>query len=136
MVHGSRFLPGGGSTDLTLLRLVGNRLFVLITNLLHGTHYTDVCYGYLALRRESATRLPVVADSMEIDAELLILAHKLGLKVSEVPSFERRRLSGRSRLDPVSDGWKILWKIVHRYLQERRRAVQREVGEPMAGERV
>ncbi len=94
-----------------------------------------MCYGYLALRRESTTRLPVVADSMEIDAELLILAHRLGLKISEVPSFERRRLSGGSRLDPVSDGWKILWKIVQRYLRGAPRPVESEVPEPLAGER-
>jgi glycosyltransferase involved in cell wall biosynthesis len=133
LVHGSRFLPGGGSSDLTPFRLLGNRLFVLITNLLHGSHYTDVCYGYLAMRRQSAVRLAVMADGMEIDAELLILAHRARLKISEVPSFERKRLSGRSRLHPVRDGWRIVWKIVHHYLAGR--PSQGEVGEQLGGER-
>ncbi len=112
LVHGSRFIPGGGSADLTRFRFVGNKLFVWITNLLHGTNYTDVLYGYLGFRREVFASLPLVADSMEIDADLRIIAHKAGLRTVEVPSFERRRYSGHSRLHVLRDGLRILWRIV------------------------
>lgn len=112
LVHGSRFKPGGGSADLTLFRFVANKLFVWITNFLHGTNYTDVCYGYLGFRKDALARLSLVADSMEIDAEVLISAYRAGLRVAEVPSFERRRYSGHSRLNALRDGWRILRKIV------------------------
>ena len=45
---GSRFLPGGGSTDITGLRSLGNSVLSGTANLLHGTHFTDLCYGYNA----------------------------------------------------------------------------------------
>src|SRR5262249_35634861 len=40
---GSRFLPGGGSADITLLRNAGNWFLSGTANLMHGTHFTDLC---------------------------------------------------------------------------------------------
>lgn len=112
LVHGSRFMPGGGSADLTPFRFLGNKLFVWLTNLFHGTNYTDVCYGYIGFRHHALTRLPLVANSMEIEPDVLVGAHKAGLRMIEIPSFERRRYSGNSKLNVVSDGWRIFWRIV------------------------
>ena len=39
---GSRFLLGGGSDDMPLLRRFGNRVFVLLVNLIYGAKYTDL----------------------------------------------------------------------------------------------
>lgn len=46
-VQGSRFLPGGGSDDLTLTRRLGDGLLSGLVNRLFGP-YTDPCYGYNA----------------------------------------------------------------------------------------
>ena len=45
---GSRFTDGGGSTDITPVRALGNRFLNLVVNALYGTRYTDLCYGYNA----------------------------------------------------------------------------------------
>src|SRR3954447_13703075 len=45
---GSRFTEGGGSADITKVRAWGNRWLNLIANVLFGTRYTDLCYGYNA----------------------------------------------------------------------------------------
>ena len=45
---GSRFAPGGGSDDITLLRRSGNAGLNGVANALFGTGYTDLCYGYNA----------------------------------------------------------------------------------------
>jgi hypothetical protein len=45
---GSRFAPGGGSDDITLLRRTGNAGLNGVANALFGTSYTDLCYGYNA----------------------------------------------------------------------------------------
>jgi len=44
----------------------------------------------------------------EVEATMNIRAAKAGLTVWEVPSFERPRLSGRSNLNAVRDGLRIL----------------------------
>src|SRR5579872_2942484 len=45
---GTRFRDGGGSADITRVRRVGNRVLVSLVNLLFGTSYSDLCYGYNA----------------------------------------------------------------------------------------
>lgn len=115
LVSGSRFIPGGGSADLTPLRFLGNRFFVWVANALHRSRYTDVLYGYLGMRREALLRLPIAADNMEIDLDVRIAAHRAGMLAVDVPSFERPRYSGHSRLRPLRDGLRILWKVVRAY---------------------
>ena len=43
---GTRFAAGGGSSDITRLRRLGNRLLGAVVNLSYGTHYSDLCYGF------------------------------------------------------------------------------------------
>jgi glycosyltransferase involved in cell wall biosynthesis len=49
---GSRFMPGGGSADISRIRRMGNFWLNRVVNLIYGTRYTDLCYGYNAFRRE------------------------------------------------------------------------------------
>jgi len=43
------------------------------------------------------------------------LMKKMGIKVKEVPSFEARRKNGRSNLNSIRDGWRILGIIFREY---------------------
>ena len=45
---GSRFCPGGGSSDITPIRNVGNKCLNALMNLSFRTRFTDLCYGYNA----------------------------------------------------------------------------------------
>jgi glycosyltransferase involved in cell wall biosynthesis len=114
VVKGSRFLPGGGSEDLSLLRTLGNLFFVSLVNWLWSTNYTDLCYGFGAFRSSALNRLCPRLESInfEIETEMFIKAKKLGLKVVEVPSIEYRRKHGKSNLNFVKDGFRILRTII------------------------
>ncbi len=47
---------------------------------------------------------------------MLVKALKMGVRVAEIPiSFEQRTV-GRSKLDPLKDGTKILYSIIISYL--------------------
>ena len=50
-VKGSRFDKGGHSHDITALRKVGNDGLNIVVNVLFGTRFTDLCYGYNAFWR-------------------------------------------------------------------------------------
>lgn len=113
---GSRFLPGGGSTDLTTLRALGNRGLVHLVNLLYGTAYTDLCYGYNAFWRRCLDRIDVTCDGFEVETLIGIRVALSGFRVVEVPSFERERIHGHSNLRAWRDGWRVLRTI----LSERR----------------
>lgn len=111
-VKGSRYLPGGGSADLTLFRSFGNHFLGGIVNQLYGTAYTDLCYGYNAFWRRCIPFIPPNADGFEIETMMHIGIARAGLHVVEVASYEERRRYGASNLRPLRDGFKILGLIL------------------------
>src|SRR5690349_9379027 len=52
-VKGSRFAPGGGTTDMPRFRKLGNRALGAAANFLFNGNYTDLCYGYHAFWRHT-----------------------------------------------------------------------------------
>jgi glycosyltransferase involved in cell wall biosynthesis len=109
---GSRFVSGGGSSDITFLRWIGNRALTILTNLLHGTRYTDLCYGYNAFWKRSLPEIMPPAGGFEVETAMNIRAAKAGLDVVEVPSYERDRTFGESHLNTFRDGWRVLRTIL------------------------
>jgi Glycosyl transferase family 2 len=124
VVKGSRNSCGGGSEDLTLLRRAGNRLFVWFANVLYRTGWSDLCYGYIALRRSALDRLRLHSDGFEIETEICVHAVTAKLAVAEVPSYELNRRSGASNLRPFRDGWRVL-KVLLRNRWRQRREIAR-----------
>ena len=112
LVKGSRFLQGGGSTDIEWYRKSGNLGLVWLTRLLYGARLSDICYGYLAFWRQALDTLAPDASGFEIDALLNVRALKSGMKVVEVASFESPRIHGTSQLNTFRDGWRILRTIL------------------------
>jgi hypothetical protein len=115
---GSRFAPGGGSGDITRLRSVGNRVLNGLVNLSFGTRYTDLCYGFNAFWRTCLPHISLEAgehqsttrwgDGFEVETLINIRVARAGLRVFEVPSYERPRLHGASNLRAFSDGLRVL----------------------------
>jgi hypothetical protein len=108
LVKGSRYLEPGGSEDLTRVRRWGNSALRLLVNTLYGVRQTDLCYGYMALRREAIPLLALEADGFEIETEIVTRAFRAGLGVAEVGSYERCRRNGESHLVAYRDGPRVL----------------------------
>jgi glycosyltransferase involved in cell wall biosynthesis len=123
---GSRFLRGGGSHDITILRSFGNRLLSKLVNALFHVEYSDLCYGYNAFWRNACLQSlglscnwPQAADDrllhgdgFEIETLINIRVAAAGLRVREVPSYERQRLHGTSNLNAARDGLRVLRTIL------------------------
>ena len=122
---GSRYMPGGGSVDLTRLRSAGNWGLNVLSNLSLGTKFTDLCYGYNAFWKSivPALKLPdpdlpqpadgsrIWGDGFEIETLITVRAAQAGLSVTEVPSFELSRIHGESNLRTFADGQRVLRTI-------------------------
>lgn len=108
LAKGSRFLPGGGTSDMTMLRKFGNWGLTQLSNGLYGTTFTDLCYGYVAFRRSAVERIPISAEGFEIEMQLLARSVRNGLRIVEVPSYESDRMFGQSSLNTFRDGWRVL----------------------------
>ncbi len=111
-VKGSRYMQGGGSADITGLRSLGNRALGAGVNLMFGTSYTDLCYGYSAFWRRCLPQLHITCDGFEVETVLNVRAAKAGFSVVEVPSYEQLRLHGISNLNAWRDGRRVLRTIV------------------------
>ena len=112
MVMASRYLPGAGSDDDTWLHYIGNRIFTLLTNIIHGTRFSDVLYFFIAARKEVFNKVQTTSLRFEYCIELPVKTHKAGFKITQVPSFERKRSGGQAKVNAFSVGWKILLAIL------------------------
>jgi glycosyltransferase involved in cell wall biosynthesis len=139
---GTRFAAGGGSSDITQLRWLGNRMLGAVVNLCHGTHYSDLCYGFnvfwrkhVPVLRLDTTSPPSLrgdgrlwGDGFEIETLIHLRVAEAGLQVVEVPSFEHPRIYGVSNLDAFSDGLRVLTTIMaERSRADLRRLFKRRV---------
>ncbi len=109
---GSRFLTGGNSHDISFLRGLGNRGLSSVVNILFGTRFSDLCYGYNAFWKHCLDYVDIDCDGFEVEAQINLRMHKANLKIVEVPSFEHRRRHGESKLHPLRDGWRVLCTIL------------------------
>jgi Glycosyl transferase family 2 len=109
---GSRFLPGGGSADITGLRSTGNTFLSGTANLLHGTHFTDLCYGYNAFWTRCLPFIALDVPGFEVETLINLRIAGAGMKITEVPSFEADRISGQSNLKTFRDGFRVLGTIL------------------------
>lgn len=139
---GSRYLPEGGSEDLTLFRSLGNRALNLAVNLLFGTSYTDLCYGYNAFWRDlvPSLQLPhphldthgsdemIRGDGFEIETMINCRMAKNRVRIVEVPSVEQERIHGVSHLNAVTDGLRVLKTLLlERMLSRSRHSLPRNL---------
>ena len=131
---GTRFAAGGGSDDITRFRSLGNHGLNFITNVLLGTKYTDLCYGYNAFWSRVLPRLDLPdasiplrddgrmhwGDGFEIETVINCRIASANLVITEVPSVERVRIHGVSNLNAISDGFRVLKTIWTEYRRGKR----------------
>jgi glycosyltransferase involved in cell wall biosynthesis len=105
-VIGSRFkgtILKGAMTGLH--RYIGNPLLTWMVNFIFHTHFSDTHSGFRAITREALDRLPLKTGGMEFASEMLVMASKEHLKITEVPIDYYPRETP-SKLHSFADGWR------------------------------
>ncbi len=101
---GSRFLPEGGSEDMTWLRRTGNLGLTGLVNLLFGARYTDLCYGYNAFWRDCLTSLNLDSTGFEIETLINLRAVKVGLVIQRCRAWSATASTARATSTPSATG--------------------------------
>jgi glycosyltransferase involved in cell wall biosynthesis len=92
LVKGSRGAVGGGSTDFSPLRRAGNAALTRLANAVHGTRWTDMCYGYFGFWRDI---LPIIDMRRErLTTRALAQELRLELESGERPPASRLSFYG------------------------------------------
>ncbi|UCE57973.1 MAG: glycosyltransferase family 2 protein [Candidatus Bathyarchaeota archaeon] len=116
-VIGSRFFDTTATrAKIPKVNRIGNRMFNNLIRLLTGVRVSDSQSGFRAIRSSVIKKMRLNSRGYEVESEMLVKALKMGVRVAEIPvSFEQRTI-GKSRLDPLRDGTKILYSIITSYL--------------------
>ena len=100
---GSRFL-GIRPRMMPWYRRIGNQLLVAEANLLFGTRYTDLCSGFNACWKSAWERIQL-PEGFGYEPVIILRARKAGLRMIEVPSLDKGRISGSTKLPFWRQGW-------------------------------
>ena len=69
------------------------------------------------MKREVLESQKLKSEGYEIESEMLVKTAKESFKITEVPISFEQRTYGRSGVDPIVDGFKILLSIVSAYIK-------------------
>lgn len=108
----SRYLPESGSDDDTIIRFIGNKFFTLLLRQLHGVKISDSLFLYVLTRRSVFDKFEMESMNFEWCTEFPIKLHNAGFKYCEIPSHERERIAGVSKVNAFTDGLEILWAML------------------------
>jgi len=95
---GSRFLPGSNKESYQKIpsRDLGNRLVSLFVSILIGRRVTDVTAGVKSWTRSAISKIDFKDDAYSYEAEMVVRAGRLGLRILEMPVSYASRTAGQS----------------------------------------
>ena len=112
-VIGSRFIDGGGGTDMPAYRRLGIKVITAASNLSRDISIKDTQSGFRAFSAHALEVLRIDCEGMELSLEMLEDAHEKQLKISEVPTVVRYDVPKGSNFTAVSHGFTVLsWALV------------------------
>jgi dolichol-phosphate mannosyltransferase len=102
VVLGSRYVRGVNVVNWDLKRLILSKAATRYARMVTGMPYTDVTSGFKCWRREALEAIGldnVFSNGYLFQIETTYRAHRLGLRVAEVPIIFYERNFGRSKID-------------------------------------
>lgn len=106
--YGSRIEPGSVSTA----KKYGSYFLSLITSILIGQRVTDIMAGYKGFRSESLIKINPRVNHFGYEAEMIINAKKLNLRIKNIPIGYKKRIVGVSSVSVIKHGLLVLETII------------------------
>jgi glycosyltransferase involved in cell wall biosynthesis len=112
-VIGSRFINGGGGTDMPAYRRLGIKVITAASNLSSDLGIKDTQSGFRAFSSTAMDRLRFDSEGMELSLEMLEDAREKQLNIIEVPTVIRYDVPKGSNFTAVSHGFTVLtWAML------------------------
>jgi len=111
-VYTSRYETGGGSEDDTVITYIGNKFFSKLGNILFSLKISDILYTYLMGRTSSYKSLGVQSNDFRFCVELPIKMQISLMKYKCLPSYEKKRIAGKKKVNAFIDGSLILIEML------------------------
>ena len=118
VIFGSRYMKNAGSDDDDLITLIGNYFFTRMGNVFFKLRISDILYTYVLGKTKLVKKLNLTYGDFKICVELPIKTHKNNYFYISTPSFERKRIAGKKKVSPFSDGLKILFAMINLFFKK------------------
>ena len=116
-IFGSRYMENSGSEDDTIVTYIGNKIFTLLGNIFFNLKISDILYTFVIGKTSNAQKLNLISKDFSFCVELPITAKRQNNKLISTPSFERKRIAGKKKVNAFKDGSMILIKMIKLFFQ-------------------
>lgn len=119
VVYGSRFRDPKNSETSTWLRILGNKFFAFLGDILFGQQLTDVYTGSKCYSRKVFELIRLESDGFEQEVEILAKLSRKKIKITEIPIRYSFRTAGVSKMK-LKDGLVGSYTIIKYFLRSLR----------------
>jgi glycosyltransferase involved in cell wall biosynthesis len=120
VVQGSRMMGGALKGGMPFYKWLANVVLSKLENLAYGMNLAEYHSGYMLYSRRLLESVPFerLSDTFHFDGEMLLMAHRRGLRILELAIPTRYRHDVKSHLRPIRYGFDVLG-IIWRYWRGR-----------------
>ena len=111
-IYTTRYEQGGGSEDDTIITFIGNKFFSKLGNLLFSLKISDILYTYLMGKTSSHKSLNIQSNDFRYCVELPIKMQLEKMRYQCFPSYEKKRIAGKKKVNAFRDGFLILIEML------------------------
>lgn len=99
---------------------LGNAILTGLVAVIFGNRITDMLSGFRVFSRRFVKSFPALSTGFETETELTVHALELRMPIAEIPTpYSARPADSNSKLNTISDGWRILKTILRLIKAER-----------------
>jgi glycosyltransferase involved in cell wall biosynthesis len=102
IVCGSRFIKDGKAIGYSFLKYIAHRIYNKFFSFIFGLGLEDFSNAFKAYRKKIFDSIKIGSKGFEFNAEVVLKAHILGYKITEVPVSWYGRKEGTSKLGSFS----------------------------------
>ena len=118
-VFGSRYIENASSDDDTIITFIGNKIFTFLSQKLLKTKLSDILFTYVLCNVKNFKKLRLKNYDFRFCIELPAKVHRNNYKYTEIPINERKRFSGKKKVNEFKDGFLILLAIIKFFLKSK-----------------
>mgnify|MGYP001352209637 CR=1 FL=1 len=112
LVFASRYMKKSGSEDDTIVTYFGNIIFSFLGKFLFSLPISDILYTYVLGETFKIKKINLKSKNFTFCVELPIKSLRAGLNLTTSPSYERKRIAGKKKVNALKDGYLILQEMV------------------------
>ena len=111
-IFASRYEKKAGSEDDTFITLIGNYFFSFVGKIFFKLEISDILYTFVVGDTSKAKILNILSTDFQFCVELPIKVKRKKFTMDVYPSFERKRIAGKKKVNAFKDGSLILKKLI------------------------